>query len=223
MTERKPSTVSPMPPLNEIRRTDATGPEVPVLPTSLSAHFRQQGMTWRPVDQPETVAVVDRGHRMHAFSRETTQVVAAMVVAAECRGWKSLDVSGTDTFRRAAYVEATARGIEVSGYEPSPADRSAGNRGAELMASLRNPRVQAYLKAESPAERKTASAAYPGLDRAFAAEDVARRTLESRPNVGKAAVDAFMTRFRENTAIALDKGRSLPDIGVPKRPNEVRR
>jgi hypothetical protein len=199
------------------------GPEKGGVPPSLSARYSAEGLTWRSANDPGKIVVVDRGARMHTFVPDSSAVVSAMAMAAGSRGWKSLEVTGTDTFRRTAYVEATARGASVGGYEPTSADRKAATRGAELIASLRNPMVQAYLLAKSPTERAAANAAYPGLDKAFAAEDVARRAVGAQTRSSPATSDAFMARFRENAAIALDKGRELPKIQPTTRSSEVGR
>jgi hypothetical protein len=193
------------------------------LPRGLSEHYRQQGLTWRRVSDPDKVVVVDRGQRLHTFSPESTPVVGAMAVAASARGWASMEVSGSESFRRAAYVEATARGVSVSGYEPTSADRVAASRGADLIASLRNPRVQAYLVASTAADRSSANATYPGLDKAFAAEDAARRVINAKASSAPEAVATFMSRFRENAAIAIHKRRELPQVEATTRSSEVRR
>jgi hypothetical protein len=160
---------------------------------------------------------------MHTFLPASAPVVGAMAMAAKARGWTAMEVSGSQAFRRSAYVEASARGVSVTGYEPTSADREAASRGADLIVSLRNPKVQAYLTASSPADRASASASYPGLDKAFAAEDAARRMIGAKTESAPGAAASFMSRFRENAAIAIHTGRELPQVGSTTRSGEVRR
>jgi hypothetical protein len=51
------------------------------------------------------------------------EVIRDMVSVAQHRRWASLEVRGSVEFRREAWLEASARGMEVRGYEPSELDR----------------------------------------------------------------------------------------------------
>jgi hypothetical protein len=53
------------------------------------------------------------------------EVIRDMVSVADHRGWDALHVRGSAEFRREAWLEAGARGIEVQGYQPSDLDRQA--------------------------------------------------------------------------------------------------
>ncbi|MFP1132635.1 LPD7 domain-containing protein [Asticcacaulis sp. W401b] len=50
-------------------------------------------------------------------------VAAAMVDLAEARGWDSLKVKGSETFKREVWMQASARGLEVEGYAPREVDK----------------------------------------------------------------------------------------------------
>jgi hypothetical protein len=52
-------------------------------------------------------------------------VIRDMVSVAQHRGWDALHVRGSAEFRREAWLEAGARGIEVQGYRPTDLDRQA--------------------------------------------------------------------------------------------------
>src|ERR1700744_5524347 len=104
--EQTPPPAALMPALNEMRRTDAPGPDRGGLPPGLSDHFQQRGLTWRRASDPDTVAVVDRGHRMHTFLPASASVVGAMAMAAKARGWTAMEVSGSEAFRRSPFFEA---------------------------------------------------------------------------------------------------------------------
>lgn len=52
-------------------------------------------------------------------------VLRDMVSVAQHRGWEALQVRGSAEFRREAWLEANARGMEVQGYQPTELDRQA--------------------------------------------------------------------------------------------------
>ena len=54
--------------------------------------------------------------------RNDEQTVQSMIDLAEGQGWKSLRVAGDQDFRRAVWMEASLRGIEIDGYKPREAD-----------------------------------------------------------------------------------------------------
>jgi hypothetical protein len=51
------------------------------------------------------------------------EVIRDMVSVAQHRQWESLQVRGSVEFRREAWLEAGARGLEVRGYQPTELDR----------------------------------------------------------------------------------------------------
>ena len=53
------------------------------------------------------------------------EVIRDMVSVAQHRQWEALHVRGSAEFRREAWLEAGARGIEVHGYQPTNLDRQA--------------------------------------------------------------------------------------------------
>jgi hypothetical protein len=53
------------------------------------------------------------------------EIIRDMVSVAQHQGWGALQVRGSAEFRREAWVEAGARGIEVQGYQPTDLDQQA--------------------------------------------------------------------------------------------------
>ncbi|MGL9623054.1 hypothetical protein QRQ56_34285 [Bradyrhizobium sp. U531] len=53
------------------------------------------------------------------------EVIRDMVSVAHHRQWEALHVRGSVEFRREAWLEASARGMEVQGYQPNELDRQA--------------------------------------------------------------------------------------------------
>lgn len=55
---------------------------------------------------------------------EAPTVVTSMIDLAEARGWSSLRLTGTKEFRREAWLQASLRDIDVSGYQPTKLDKT---------------------------------------------------------------------------------------------------
>jgi hypothetical protein len=53
------------------------------------------------------------------------EVIRDMVSVAQHRQWEALEIRGSEEFRREAWLEASARGLEVRGYQPTEFDRQA--------------------------------------------------------------------------------------------------
>lgn len=61
-------------------------------------------------------------------AREDLRTVRDMVEVAQARGWRSVQLRGTETFRREAWIEATAAGLDAAGYKASDPDRQEAER-----------------------------------------------------------------------------------------------
>jgi len=66
----------------------------------------------------------DEGKRL-VTRQAYPDAVADMLKVAQHRGWKQVRVSGDETFRRDAWVQARGLGLEVKGYQPRDRDRQA--------------------------------------------------------------------------------------------------
>ena len=51
-----------------------------------------------------------------------------MLDVASARGWQSVDVKGSAEFKREAWIEGQARGLDVRGHRPSDPDRQESDR-----------------------------------------------------------------------------------------------
>ena len=56
---------------------------------------------------------------------EAAEVIRDMIAVAQHRHWQAVHVRGSEDFRREAWLEASSRGMEVQGYEPTELDRQA--------------------------------------------------------------------------------------------------
>ena len=86
-------------------------------------------------DRSREVAFEDRAKKL-VTAFDNPSVVSSMIDLAETKGWSSLKLSGTDDFRREAWLQASLRDFEVSGYRPTKLDQA---RLAELRAEVAGP------------------------------------------------------------------------------------
>ncbi|MGJ0533173.1 LPD7 domain-containing protein [Methylocystis sp.] len=85
----------------------------------------------------------------------SAQVVQDMIAVAEHRNWQAIHLRGSAEFRREAWLEASARGMEVTGYEPTDIDRRA-------LASRREARERANRRPPELWNRSNLTKAKPG-------------------------------------------------------------
>ena len=64
-----------------------------------------------------TLAFIDDGGRIRVRT-ENREVLHSVVAIAEARGWRVVELKGTESFRQGMWREAALRGIEARGYEP---------------------------------------------------------------------------------------------------------
>lgn len=69
-------------------------------------------------------AFEDKGNKLQTRS-SNEEIASNLVKIAEARGWDEIKVSGTEAFRRAAWIEASTRGMQVKGYTPNEQDKIA--------------------------------------------------------------------------------------------------
>ncbi|MGN6424275.1 MAG: LPD7 domain-containing protein [Asticcacaulis sp.] len=112
-------------------------------------HFRNKG---------GEVAFEAREKRL-LTQHDTPTVVTSMIDLAEARGWSSLKLTGTDAFRREAWLQASLRNLEVSGYQPNTLDKS---KLEEIRAERRNQASVNTISEQSRAKSARAPAG-PGF------------------------------------------------------------
>lgn len=67
-------------------------------------------------------AFSDAGRALKTHS-DSPAIARDMTELALSKGWRTLRVSGTETFKREVWLEASARGVQVVGYAPTEVDR----------------------------------------------------------------------------------------------------
>ncbi|MGK6309750.1 LPD7 domain-containing protein [Variovorax sp. DT-64] len=68
-----------------------------------------------------TLAFIDEGDRIRVRT-ENREVLHSVVAISEARGWRVIELKGTASFRQGIWREASLRGIEARGYEPTEAE-----------------------------------------------------------------------------------------------------
>jgi hypothetical protein len=117
--------------------------------------------TFRSGEEQGRVAFVDAGKTL-STERDDKSTIRAMLEVAAAKNWKEITVSGTDDFRRNAWLEASLNGIKVRGYEPREADK-------QILAELQERHKPANLitaverehKPKEPGERSAAPVDLP--------------------------------------------------------------
>jgi hypothetical protein len=82
-----------------------------------------------------------------------------MLDLAQARGWKSVRLRGTESFRREAWVQAQVRGMQTEGYHP----KATNMQEAQRRTVAATPIAQT---ATAPAEATTASTVGPPVAKA---------------------------------------------------------
>lgn len=124
----------------------------------------------------------DEGRKLIA-TQPYPDAVADMLKIAKHRGWSEVRVSGNESFRREAWIQARALDLEVKGYRPRDRDRQAAG--------------------ESPARSAPGMTPQPNVrlleDRLRAAAVVVKRLIED-PAARARLMEHAVERLRSRTA-----------------------
>lgn len=93
----------------------------PIVPEKVAKSYIEVDGKYYFGNRPDSLAFVDKGAKLQT-KLSSEQVAASMVDIAEARGWTELQLSGTEDFRRAAWLEAASRGLASRGYKPKEED-----------------------------------------------------------------------------------------------------
>ena len=124
--------------------------------------------------EADSVAFADHGKRL-TTEHEDPAVIHGMLLLAQAKGWTSLRVKGSDTFKAEAWMSATMAGIEVQGYQPRAIDRV---RLAERRGETPSTPPEQRVERVAPRERSS-SRSDKGADSLTAAQQVAITTLQT--------------------------------------------
>lgn len=75
-------------------------------------------------NNPLSVAFEDKGKALSS-GRDDAKTIQSMVAIAKQKNWGNIQVKGSEEFKRQAWIEAQAHGIQVKGYSPTERDKVA--------------------------------------------------------------------------------------------------
>ncbi|MDO8465275.1 MAG: MobA/MobL family protein [Gallionella sp.] len=165
--------------------------------------------------QPDRIAitlkgggsVTDHGDRLLTKAGRSQEILAALALA-KAKGWKQIQITGAESFKARAYVEAARAGLAVVGYSPAP----------ELRAQLEKEKTMADqagaggMMALTP--DITAGHAKPASRRWLEPLRAAREKLEAERKAAKEKLDALpaeadIQKVEQELAVALGGQRYL--------------
>ena len=169
--------------------------------------------------QPQRVAFRDMGRRI-VTEHDDPAIIRGMLDVAQHKGWERIQLTGSETFRRMAWLDARARGLETFGYVPTLEDRQRlkdwlaerdPSVGYRKFAPGANPEVSAPDRAERrPAGSETPPHVREAPASATKKPPAAQVAVEERDAVVLAVADEVLrkrqvgeaTRARVAAAIA---------------------
>jgi hypothetical protein len=86
------------------------------VPDEVKQRFVQVGKKYHFPDGAR--AFTDHGNRLTSPS-ENTEVVKSLISIAQARGWSDITISGTERFRKEAWLAARLAGLDARGYSPT--------------------------------------------------------------------------------------------------------
>jgi hypothetical protein len=122
-----------------------------------------------------TLAFIDDGGRLRVRT-ENREVLHSVVAIAEARGWRVIELRGTETFRQGMWHEAALRGIEARGYEPTSTEilqvqRALKKKGPPSHENGRSP-IPASLDREAATVHQGTVPAEAGLSAGLRPQEV---------------------------------------------------
>ncbi|CAM3070108.1 MULTISPECIES: LPD7 domain-containing protein [Sphingomonadales] len=238
--------IAPTPPVKADARQAPTAPSVVAgdLPEAVRKRYYADKAKWSgdpayfTSADAKDPAFRDQGRRL-LTANESQEVVKDMVAIAQHRGWDRIHITGSETFRRAAWLEASRNGLEVRGYKPNERDlqeldRVRGEASKNSIAPITS-RDAAESRDPAPARRSStqgqADRAPPrGSDRSLpndraidsqlrVMEAVVQRTLFDNPE----AIMRVMGVARAQLQAHVAAGRTIKPAEVRDRGPSVQR
>ncbi len=106
-------------------------------------------------DDNKTLAFEDQGEKLMSEHTDV-DVARSMVELAQAKQWTVLKLSGTDDFKREAWLEASLRNLETKGYEPRDMDKA---RLAEIRKERSSRETKTAKRSATPGSNAQAARA----------------------------------------------------------------
>jgi putative DNA primase/helicase len=140
--EKKPDRGTPLPQdevsqdnIPDTKRRDIHENESLIL-ESLRKRFLQAENKFYFRDTENKLAFEDHGKRL-ATEHNDPEIIRSMVDLAEAKGWTSINLKGADEFKREVWLQASLKGMEVTGFKPQSVDLARLN---DLRSEINIPR-----------------------------------------------------------------------------------
>lgn len=164
-------------------------------------------------DRNNALAFEDRGAKI-ATQTEDPVVAASMVDLAIAKGWKELKVTGSESFRKSVWLEATKRGMTIRGYKPKPQDELQLKEvlSKTPLASSVHEFGPARSRAFTDQTKEEAIKSYPELAKAYAGQEAIHQWISA--NIRDAAKqEKLRAAVNKGMAERLNKG-EIPSVVV---------
>lgn len=106
-------------------RREAAERDPYAMPSHVADKFLAKGDKYYYDDK--TLAFTDKGNKL-TVAGENRDVIKDVFAVAKERGWEEVTVTGTKSFRKAAWQEGAVQGIVVAGYTPTQLEQQALNK-----------------------------------------------------------------------------------------------
>jgi len=192
----------------------ASQPDVrPIIPPEIEKNFLRVGDKFYHQKNPDKLAFEDKGNKLETESN-SEQIAETMIRIAKARGWDEIKVSGSETFRREAWLEAASQGMHVKGYTPNEQDKAMlakrqSSTEKETEAETKEKKMAKVFASETP---QNAVERYPELAGAVALAAAFDKKAEADGlSPEQRAIGA--ERTRQNIANRIERG-DIPEIKI---------
>lgn len=196
----------------------AQGETQSLVPASVSKKFTQDGNKFYMKSDPDKVAFSDSGKKLKT-RMDGEAITDTMINIAKERGWTEIKVTGSESFKKDVWKNASEQGIAVKGYTPSRAEVAALEaKGVEIPKQGQDSKPE---KAVQTAKEKAAEALqnhssaeavknHPELAPYVAAISAVEKKLNSE-NLSTENKNAILERVRQNAVNSYNEG-VQPDV-----------
>ncbi|MGJ0489477.1 LPD7 domain-containing protein [Methylobacter sp.] len=186
----------------------------PVIPSEIEKQYLRVGDKFYHPKNTDSVAFEDKGNKLETKSN-SENIAESMVRIAAARGWDEIKVSGSESFSREVWLEASSRGMQVKGYTPTEQDK------AELAKRMRESEInkieqtnkpfrarendeakEIKTQAEAPTPEVKANTPHQRMADSFA-KDSPEETVKKHPELaGAAALAAAMDKKAQTDGLS---------------------
>lgn len=158
---------------------------------SKSYYVEEKNGERRYFDDYQRTALAMRATETAVISkRQDLNTIRAMLEIAQSRGWKTVEIRGTTEFRREAWIEATARGLEGRGFTATDVDHQEAERRRAERGPANEVRAQA-APAQAPKPQGPQAPAPASLDLEAGKSEPGNPTLADHRKVVREAQKAL--------------------------------